>query len=70
MGDGLNRVPTMPIATVAIVGICVVVDIGYALAGKAMSELAMTARAVRLKNRVAGSALVLAGLSLLRERPV
>ena len=51
------------------VGLCLLVDIGYAFAGMAVSGLTLSARAVRLKNRITGSALIGAGLSLLRERP-
>ncbi len=48
------------------VGLCLIVDTGYALAGRAFSGLVMTAGAVRLKNRIVGTVLIGAGLSLLR----
>ena len=48
------------------IGLCVIADTGYALAGQAFSGLIMTSRMVRLRNRITGTVLVGAGLSLLR----
>ena len=48
------------------VGICVVVDTGYALAGRSTARLFASPRAVRWKDRITGIALIGAGLSLLR----
>lgn len=48
------------------VGLCVVVDVGYALAGRALARFIATPRAARWKNRVTGTVLIGAGLSLLR----
>lgn len=62
--------PAMQLAVLGAgyVGLCLLADIGYACAGMAVSELSLSVRVVRLKNRLTGSALVCAGLSLLRER--
>jgi len=48
------------------IGLCLVVETGYALAGRVFSGLFMTAGMVRLKNRIVGTVLFGAGLSLLR----
>lgn len=50
------------------IGLCVIADIGYALAGLACSGLLLSRRAVRWRNRLTGSILIGAGLSLLRVR--
>ena len=51
---------------VAYIGLCLIADIGYALAGLALANLSLSRRAVMLKNRLAGSVLIGAALSLLR----
>ena len=50
----------------AYIGLCLVADVGYALAGSAFSGLLMTERAVRIRNRLTGTVFIGAGLSLLR----
>jgi len=55
----------LAILGVSYIGLCLVTDIGYALAGRAFSGLLMSAGAVKLKNRITGTVLVAAGLSLL-----
>ena len=52
------------------VGICVVVDTGYAMAGRSAARLFASPRAVRWKDRITGVALIGAGLSLLRYQRV
>lgn len=48
------------------VGVFVAVLAGYALAGRRLAYLFVTPRAMRLKNRLTGTFLIGAGLSLLR----
>ncbi len=46
--------------------LCLIADSGYVLAGRMLTHLFSTPRAVRLTNRLTGTALIAAGLSLLR----
>lgn len=46
--------------------LCLIADSGYVLAGRTLARLFSTPRAARLTNRVTGTALIAAGLSLLR----
>ena len=46
--------------------LCVIADTGYVLAGRTLSSLFASPRVVRLTNRLTGTALIGAGLSLLR----
>lgn len=46
--------------------LCLIADSGYVLAGRTLAKLFSTPRALRLTNRVTGTALIAAGLSLLR----
>lgn len=48
------------------ISLCLIVDIGYAIAGSALSGLLLTARAMRWKNKITGTALIGAGISLFR----
>jgi homoserine/homoserine lactone efflux protein len=56
----------LAILGISYIVLCLFVDIGYALAGRAFSRLAMTARAVRLKNRITGTIFIAVALSLMR----
>lgn len=46
--------------------LCLIADSGYVLAGRLLTRLFATPGAVRLTNRLTGTALIAAGLSLLR----
>lgn len=46
--------------------LCLIADSGYVLAGRMLTRLFSSPRAVRLTNRLTGTALIAAGLSLLR----
>ncbi len=46
--------------------LCLIADSGYVLAGRMLTRLFATPRAMRITNRLTGTALIAAGLSLLR----
>ncbi|TQV80908.1 LysE family translocator [Denitrobaculum tricleocarpae] len=46
--------------------LCLIADGGYVLAGRMLTRLFTTPRAMRITNRLTGTALIAAGLSLLR----
>lgn len=61
-----NPAAQLAVLGLAYIALCLVADIGYAIAGSLLSGLLLTARAVRWKNRITGAALIGAGISLFR----
>jgi len=63
--SGADPHDQLAVLGVSYIGLCLITDMGYALAGLKLAGLMMSSRAVRLRNRITGTVLVAAGLSLL-----
>lgn len=66
IGPGWDPSVQLAILGASYVGLCIVVDIGYAVAGRLLARFVISPVFNRWKNRITGTILIGAGLSLVR----